>query len=134
MFDLSRGSKLSEESFRRLGLTFENIQNLNPEQQLRLVLDRLRGIENEAERTAVAMQLFGRAGRELGTLLRTSADDMNEMEQRARDLGLVMSNEAAQNAEFLNDRLSELSKVVQVAVHQCRFGGYRITRRLGYGD
>ena len=113
VFDLGRGLSTQVDAFQRLGLTYRDLERLSPADQLRLVLDRLRGVTDESDRTALAQVLLGRAGRELGTVLQTTTEEMQRQEQRLVSLGGVMSGEAARAAEFLNDEVATLSTVLQ---------------------
>jgi hypothetical protein len=65
-------------------------------------------MEDGAEKTARAMELFGRSGATLIPLLNQGADGIAEMRQEAHDLGLVISDETARAAEALNDDLTRL--------------------------
>ena len=58
-------SKAATESLARLGVSFADLENLSPEEQIRLVGEKLQGIEDPAKRTAAAMQIFGKSGADL---------------------------------------------------------------------
>jgi hypothetical protein len=65
-------------------------------------------IENPTERSAKALDVFGRAGIQLLPLLNEGADGLAELRQEARDLGLVMSADAIDPAATFNDTLDAL--------------------------
>ena len=65
-------------------------------------------IDNPTERSSKALDVFGRAGIQLLPLLNEGADGLDRLRQEARDLGLVMSNEAVQPAATFNDTLDAL--------------------------
>jgi hypothetical protein len=66
------------------------------------------GLPDGAEKTALALEVFGRAGANLIPLLNEGAIGLDEMRERAEELGLVLSTEAGKQAEEFNDRLTEL--------------------------
>jgi uncharacterized phage infection (PIP) family protein YhgE len=66
------------------------------------------GMEDGAEKTARAMELFGRSGATLIPLLNQGADGIAAMREEAHELGLVISDETARAAEALNDDLTRL--------------------------
>lgn len=75
----------------------------------------LQGIENQAQRTALASQLFGEdAGPKLALLLNKGESGIADLENQARSLGLVLDREVIRNAETANDKFNVLSRTIQV--------------------
>lgn len=111
----AEGSKGAKQALGRLGLTIADLGRLSPEDQFTLIADRLHGIVDPALRMAIAMQVFGKAGTKLLPLLQNGARGIEELRQRARDLGLTMSTEDAQAAEAFGDTLDTLWKVLRRA-------------------
>ena len=67
-------------------------------------LDELFAIEDQAERTTRATELFGTSvAYNMAPLLQSSAEDMAAMREEARELGLVMSNDAVAGGAAMND-------------------------------
>lgn len=62
-----------------------------------------------ATKTALAIQLFGRAGAELIPLLNSGADGIKDLTGEAEKLGVVMSKELAQQSEDLKDNMERLA-------------------------
>lgn len=58
-------SKAATEALGRLGVSFTDLENLSPEEQIRLIGEQLQGIDDPAKRTAAAMQIFGKSGADL---------------------------------------------------------------------
>ena len=71
--------------------------------------------ENETERLAVASKLFGRGAQELAPILNSGAQSIEELRQRAHELGLVMSDEAVDASVEFNDTLDDLIGSVRSA-------------------
>lgn len=69
-------------------------------------------------KTALAMQLLGRAGADLIPLLNAGAGGLKEMMDEARALGLVFSTETGQQAELFNDNLTRLHRVITGVITQ----------------
>jgi hypothetical protein len=57
------------------------------------VIDKFGTLQPGAEQTAFAMNVFGRSGKDLIPILAKGRDGMAELEQKAADLGLVMSQD-----------------------------------------
>lgn len=102
------GSKQAAEAFRSLGLSIDLLSGLSPIQQFEAIGTALSNISDQPTKTALAMKLLGRAGVDLLPLL----SDLEKLRQKARDLGLVMSEESAKSAAELNDAFGEVSSAV----------------------
>ncbi len=75
-------SRAATEALSRLGISFTDLENLSPEEQIRLVGEQLQGIEDPAKRTAAAMQIFGKSGADLLPFfanLGPAADDIERL-------------------------------------------------------
>lgn len=104
------------ETLSDLGLSLSNIEELSTDKQFEAIADKIGAIENNAERTATAMKIFGKGGAELIPLMLEGADGIEALRQEARRLGLVMSTEDAQAAEGFGDQLDTLWKVIRMGV------------------
>lgn len=111
--DLGRGLSTQRDAFDALGLSFEGLVKLSPEDQLLKVIGALQSMENVSERSAIAQQILGRAGKELGTIMGETAGSLDVARDRARKLGLVITSDVLGNAEEANDSLFLLSKTIQ---------------------
>lgn len=115
--DLGRGLSTQTDAFEVLGVTFADIEKLNPERQFRLVADRISQIEDPSKRAAIAMQVLGRGGQQLLPLLNGGADGIDAFIAEAKSLGLVIDTDAAKAAARLGDLLNVLRKqFIAVAV------------------
>lgn len=73
------------------------------------VADKFAGYEEGAERTALAVELFGeKVGPKLIPLLASGSKGIAEMTKEARALGLVIDTETGKAAEEFNDNLTRL--------------------------
>jgi len=58
-------SKAAQKALAEIGVTAQELQSLDPQEQYRLIAERIAGIEDPARRTATSLNLFGRAGADL---------------------------------------------------------------------
>lgn len=116
MMTLSNAVVKGSDAFQKLGLSQEQVASMNQEDLFAAVIEGLQGMEEGAERTALAQELLGGAAKELGPLLNTSAEDTEAMRQRVHELGGVMSNEAVKAAAAYQDSLQDM---------QTAFGGLK---------
>lgn len=75
-------------------------------------------LEDGARKTALAQEIFGRAGTALIPLLNGGRDGLAQMTAEARDLGLVIDTETARAAEKFNDDLTRMRRVLDGIVNQ----------------
>lgn len=68
----------------------------------------LGGIQNETERSKIALELFGRNAQELIPILNMGAGGLDQLKDKARALGLVMSSETINAADELGDTTQAL--------------------------
>ena len=111
----AQGGSQAQEALAELGLSFEDLDKLAPDQQFALIADRLSKIENPALRTAEAMAIFGRGGAALLPLMKDGAAGIDALRQKARDLGLTISTEDAEAAHVFEKALFDLWAVIKRA-------------------
>ena len=108
MKTLATAVETGNDAFEKIGLTQEQLANMDQEQIFAATIEGLQNVESTSERTYLASQLLGRGATELGALLSTSAEDTEAMKQRVHELGGVMSDEAVNAAAGFQDSLQDL--------------------------
>jgi len=115
MFDAKRGTGEMLFALEELGLKYEDLKDLSPEDQFELIGDRLAGISDDSIRAAVAMKAFGKSGSALLPLF----GNIKSLREEARALGITMTAETAKDAAELTDALNRLDRVflaIKVAI------------------
>jgi hypothetical protein len=74
--------------------------------------DKFKGMPDGVEKTALAMDIFGKAGMEMIPLLNMGREGLKAEREEAEKLGLVMSGETAKASEAFNDQLTTLKKAL----------------------
>ena len=115
MQTLQKNAVNSAEKFEALGLTQEQVASMSTEELFEATIKGLQGMEEGAERTALASELLGGSAKELGALLNTSAEDTEAMKQQVHDLGGVMSDEAVKAGAAFQDSLQNLKTTLSGA-------------------
>jgi len=101
-------------AFERIGLSYEELESLSPEEQFIRVLSALGDVEDATIRTATASDLFGaRMGTSLLPMVADGSEAFAEMRQEAHELGVVFDEEAAAKAEEMKDSVLRLEKAIQ---------------------
>lgn len=104
------GSKDSEEALKELGLTSQELGLLSQEQAFERVVRAFQQMPAGAQKSALAVKLFGRNGQELMALLNSGATSIDEMRIAARGLGLVMSDEAVDASVKYTDAMDTMKR------------------------
>jgi hypothetical protein len=116
------GSNLSTataDALKELGLNAKALQALSPEEQFTEIASAIGKVEDPTKRAGLALEIFGRSGTQLLPMI----EDLDALRQEARDLGFVVSGEAAAASVKLGDQLANLWKTVT-------FGGHAIAEAL----
>jgi len=116
IYDAGRGLSTAKDALADLGLRFEDLDGLSPEEQFKLLGEAISRIEDPTKKAAIAMTLFGRTGTNLLPMFASGAKGIEELQEEARRLGLTMSTEDAKAAEDFTDALDKLWKVVKMGV------------------
>jgi hypothetical protein len=80
--------------------------------------DQFAGMEDSAAKTALAMELFGKAGAALIPVLNLGAAGLAEFDAMAEQLGLTLDETTARNAERFNDTLDLIGQAGQGVARQ----------------
>jgi len=114
--DAGRGLSTAVDGLNALGLSVKDFEGLSPEEQFKLIADRISQIEDPSKKAALAMQLFGRAGQELVPLLSGGSAGINQLQKEAESLGLTISTQDATAAANLTDTFNRLWKIMKIGV------------------
>lgn len=109
LVDAAEGTGDAVAAFERLGISAESLRGLTPEDQFLTIAERVGSIEDPTERAAVAMDVFGKAGRKLLPLLAAGAEGMAALRLEARNMRL---GEDAIAAVRLGDAFSKVNKTL----------------------
>lgn len=108
MMTLSKQAESNSDAFAQLGITQEELATLNKEELFSKTIEGLQALGEGTERDTIAAKLFGGSAKELGPLLNTSAQEVENMRKQVNDLGGVMSNKAVKDAATFQDSLQDM--------------------------
>lgn len=108
--DANKGTGDAVDAFAALGINIKdgNGQLKSTDAVMLEVADKFASFADGTNKTALAMQIFGKQGMELIPMLNLGADGLRKMQKEAGDLGQVLSTETAQAAEEFNDTLRKI--------------------------
>jgi hypothetical protein len=118
VYDAGRGLSTAVDGLADLGLTYKDLEGLSPEEQFKLMAERINSIQDPSRKAAIAMTLLGRSGTALLPMFEQGAAGINALQEEARRLGLTMSSEDARAAEIFGDTLDRLWSVLKMTTFQ----------------
>lgn len=108
-----------KDSIGKLGLSFEDLNKMNMEDQFAAVVKAFQEMPEGAEKSALAVELFGRNGMSLMPLLNSTAGSVEELKKQFSDLGLEMSDKQIDAAVHYGDAMDTLNRTfdaIKIAV------------------
>jgi hypothetical protein len=114
MSDAANGTGEAVKGFDALGISVKNADGTlkSSDQVLTEIAEKFAGFKDGAEKTALAVNLFGKSGAQLIPLLNSGAAGLEEMKKEAEALGLVLSTDMARSAEAFNDNLTRMGQAI----------------------
>jgi hypothetical protein len=114
MMEAATGSSEAARSFEALGVAYRNQDgSLRASDQVLLDLaDRFKAMPDGAEKSALAMQVFGKAGADLIPFLNQGRDGVEALTAEMQALGLQIGGDTAVQAEVFNDALAKVRMAV----------------------
>lgn len=112
MGDAMNGSKKQADAFSKLGVSITDTNgNMRDSGQVwDETMKKLQGMENESERNALAMDLMGKNAIDMAPMLNMSGDAMDDMAQKAHDMGMVMGEDSISAGVQLTDTIDTMKR------------------------
>lgn len=76
------------------------------------IADRFAALQDGTQKAALAQELFGKSGLDLIEFLNQGSQGLSDMTDRAKELGLVFGQDAADQADLFNDTVQEAKDAV----------------------
>ena len=111
MSDARDGSKAYAEAYKKLGVQITNADGSlrDSETVYWETIDALKGITDETERDALAMELFGKSAKDLNTIIEMGSEGVAEYNKMAEDMGAVLGGDGLEALGALDDQMQIFS-------------------------
>jgi len=106
------GSATLNNALQELGLTFEELQALSPEDQMETLMQRLGEVDDAGRRAEIGMSIFRGNFDELAPILDMTNEEMEKVVEQARESGFVMGEEALRGADDYRRGMVELRREI----------------------
>ena len=110
--EAAQGSKSYNEALKRLGLSSKELINLSPDQQFQKIAESLAKIENPTQRTAAALEIFGKNGRSIVGLLPELSAKIDEARAFNDKFNISLTELDAAKVEEANDTFARVGKAI----------------------
>lgn len=102
------GSGNAADAFKAIGISASELKASSPDQVLEMVAQKFAGFADGANKTAIALAIFGRAGADMIPMLNEGSDGIAKMRKEADELGATINSSAAKAADQFNDNLDRM--------------------------
>ena len=112
MSNASQGSAKFAEAYDKLGVSVTNADGTlrDSETVYWEAIDALKGVANETERDALAMQLFGKSAQDLNPLIEQGSEGIAALTEEAKRMGAVLSEESIAKLGQFDDSVQRLKQ------------------------
>ncbi|WP_165744267.1 hypothetical protein [Pseudoalteromonas sp. Z9A6] len=93
-----------------LGLSVKDLQGLAPEEQFKVIADKLKNVEDQSQKVYLAQSLMGKSGAKMINVMDAGADGITAMMEEADALGMTFTRVDAAKVEMANDALDKAQK------------------------
>lgn len=114
MSDVAQGAGAeAKRAFDQLGISVKNADGTlkSATQIMGEISDRFARMEDGTQKTALSMQIFGRSGATMISLLNAGSAGLRSMTEEADRLGIVIDQKTGEAAERFNDNLTRLGRI-----------------------
>ncbi len=107
---LTSNMSKNSDAFEELGISIrdENGELRDANEVFDEAITALGYIDNETQRDAVAMKIFGKSAKDLNPLIKTGSKELGKLRKEAHDVGAVMSEDALEGAGAFQDGLDRI--------------------------
>jgi hypothetical protein len=111
------GTEDQKEAFEKLGIsiTDSNGNLRNAKDVWAEAIDALQAIDNEAERDAISLRLFGRSAAELNPLIKAGSAELKRLGEEAHTAGAVMSGDSVRALGKFDDAMQKIQASFKTA-------------------
>ncbi len=100
--------KADPKPFEKLGVDFQKLKTLQPEQQFMTIAEAIGKLPTAAERAAASVEIFGKSGVDMANLFAGGMGELNTLLKDAEALGIGISPEGLAKAAAADDAIQRM--------------------------
>lgn len=124
ILDSERGMKTAVDSLSELGLTYEDLKGRSPDQQLRMMMEGLAGVEDTSRRAAIAQEVFGRSGTALLPMLNKGVGAFRALMEEREKIGPLFTDAQLASGEEMQDQILRNKEAMKLMIDQLVIEGF----------
>jgi phage-related protein len=98
MYNLENGAEKQTEAIGKLGLSYEDLESMSPDERMETLMEALQGVEDPAERLRIGTDLLGGSMDDLAPILDMTAEEVQDLRDKGEDLGMTLEELEEANA------------------------------------
>lgn len=105
------GNKELQQAFLKVGITLQDDvtgEIITADKAFLKIADRFKSLNNDAQKTSLAMEIFGRSGSDLIPVLNLGSEGIQKLSDEAKRLGLVLSTDNAVAIDEFSDNMTAM--------------------------
>jgi len=107
------GNETARKQLEEIGLSAQKLAGMKPEHAMERLSEYMKSLPNDAERTRVAVTLFGKAaGPKMMAAMKQGKDGIQNLMKEAKSLGIVLTEEQAHQSEAYRSAQTRLMQSV----------------------
>ncbi|MBY5992516.1 hypothetical protein [Ferrimonas balearica] len=110
-FFARNGGGAANKAFEDLGISAQEFADMRPEEQLKFLADEFQGMDSQAQKAALAFEIFGDEGRAMVNMLDAGSEGIGAMQREANELGIVLTRLDIGHVEDAGDQLAKISEI-----------------------
>ncbi|MBQ1292557.1 MAG: hypothetical protein IIY21_00845 [Clostridiales bacterium] len=118
------GTGSAAEAFKTLGVSVTDINgNLRDNEDVFYdTIEALGKVENETERDAIAMNIFGKSATDLNPMIEAGSDALKGFAKEAQEMGYVLDKDSLESLSRVQDEFDRFGKQMEVVKNQIASG------------
>jgi TP901 family phage tail tape measure protein len=115
IYEAELGTGKAGQAFKALGITVRNEvtgELIKAEDAFLLISDKFKDLDDNAAKTALAMQLFGRGGQSIIPILNLGSEGIQRLSEEAKKLGIVLTTDNAKAIDEFTDSMQTLRSAI----------------------
>lgn len=114
--------KADPKPFEKLGVDFQKLKTLQPEQQFMMIAEAIGKLPTAAERAAASVAIFGKSGIDMANLFAGGMGELNTLLKDAEALGIGISPEGLAKAAAADDAIQRMKASFGALLDQVSVG------------
>lgn len=96
------------DALEKLGVDLDKLQKMSPDKQFETLAEAINRVKDPAQKMQIELALFGRAGNDLAPVFAKGAAGIEELIEKAKEMGLVLSTEQTAKATEAAESIKSL--------------------------